>query len=111
MEKDKKYLEKLPILDIIQYIRASLFIIIQIKLKEEIEKYNNNKNKTKNIFDDIIAQDYETLLRKEEAEIRQHICSEHQFKLHLEYLEQKIMEIEDENLILEKKIVRNYLFT
>ena len=66
MEKDKKYLEKLPILDIIQYIRTSLFIIIQIKLKEEIEKYNNNKNKTKNIFDDIIAQDYETLLRKEE---------------------------------------------
>ena len=95
MEKDKKYLEKLPILDIIQYIRTSLFIIIQIKLKEEIEKYNNNKNKTKNIFDDIIAQDYETLLRKEEAEIRQHIC-----------LEQKIMEIEDENLSLEKKIVR-----
>ena len=106
MEKDKKYLEKLPILDIIQYIRTSLFIIIQIKLKEEIEKYNNNKNKTKNIFDDIIAQDYETLLRKEEAEIRQHICSEHQFKLHSEYLEQKIMEIEDENLYLEKKIVR-----
>ena len=103
MEKDKKYLEKLPILDIIQYIRTSLFIIIQIKLKEEIEKYNNNKNKTKNIFDDIIAQDYETLLRKED---RQHICSEHQFKLHSEYLEQKIMEIEDENLSLEKKIVR-----
>ena len=111
MEKDKKYLEKLPILDIIQYIRTSLFIIIQKKLKEEIEKYNNNKNKTKNIFDDIIAQDYETLLRKEEAEIRQHISIEHQFKLHFENLAEKISELEDDNYILAKKIVsKKYIF-
>ena len=105
MEKDKKNLEKLPILDIIQYIKTSLFIIIQIKLKEEIEKYNN-ENKSKDIFDDFISQDYETLLRKEEAEIRQHICTENQFKLHSEYLEQKIMEIEDDNFMLSKEIVR-----
>ena len=74
-----------------------------MKLKEEIEKYN--KNKSKNIFDDIIAKDYETLLRKEEAEIRQHICVEHQFKLHSEYLEQKIMEFEEDNIMLSKKLV------
>ena len=75
-----------------------------MKLKEEIEKYN--KNKSKNIFDEIIAKDYETLLRKEEAEIRQHICVEHQFKLHSEYLEQKIMEFEEDNIMLSKKLVR-----
>lgn len=74
-----------------------------MKLKEEIEKYN--KNKSKNIFDEIIAKDYETLLRKEEAEIRQHICVEHQFKLHSEYLEQKIMEFEEDNNMLSKKLV------
>jgi hypothetical protein len=74
-----------------------------MKLKEEIEKYN--KNKSKNIFDEIIAKDYETLLRKEEAEIRQHICVEHQFKLHSEYLEQKIMEFEEDNIMLSKKLV------
>ena len=74
-----------------------------MKLKEEIEKYN--KNKSKNIFDEIIAKDYETLLRKEEAEIRQHICVEHQFKLHYEYLEQKIMEFEEDNIMLSKKLV------
>ena len=74
-----------------------------MKLKEEIEKYN--KNKSKNIFDEIIAKDYETLLRKEEAEIRQHICLEHQFKLHSEYLEQKIMEFEEDNIMLSKKLV------
>ena len=74
-----------------------------MKLKEEIEKYN--KNKSKNVFDEIIAKDYETLLRKEEAEIRQHICVEHQFKLHSEYLEQKIMEFEEDNNMLSKKLV------
>ena len=74
-----------------------------MKLKEEIEKYN--KNKSKNIFDEIIAKDYETLLRKEEAEIRQHICVEHQFKLHSEYLEQKLMEFEEDNIMLSKKLV------
>ena len=74
-----------------------------MKLKEEIEKYN--KNKSKNIFDEIIAKNYESLLRKEEAEIRQHICVEHQFKLHSEYLEQKIMEFEEDNNMLSKKLV------
>ena len=74
-----------------------------MKLKEEIEKYN--KNKSKNIFDEIIAKNYESLLRKEEAEIRQHICVEHQFKLHSEYLEQKIMEVEEDNIMLSKKLV------
>jgi hypothetical protein len=74
-----------------------------MKLKEEIEKYN--KNKSKNIFDEIIAKNYESLLRKEEAEIRQHICVEHQFKLHSEYLEQKIMEFEEDNIMLSKKLV------
>ena len=74
-----------------------------MKLKEEIEKYY--KNKSKNIFDEIIAKNYESLLRKEEAEIRQHICVEHQFKLHSEYLEQKIMEFEEDNIMLSKKLV------
>ena len=76
---------------------------MQMKLKEEIEKYY--KNKSKNIFDEIIAKNYESLLRKEEAEIRQHICVEHQFKLHSEYLEQKIMEFEEDNIMLSKKLV------
>jgi hypothetical protein len=59
----------------------------------------------KKISEEIAAEDYETLLRKEEAEIRQHISIEHQFKLHSEYLEQRITELEDNNFILEKKIV------
>ena len=101
-------MEKIPILDIIQYIKESLFIIIQIKVKEELAKCKENK--IKNILDENVAEDYETLLRKEEAEIRQLICSQHQYKLYSENLERKIMGLEDDNYILSKKIVRNNLF-
>ena len=104
MKQDKENLKKLPILDIINYIKSSLLIIINIKLKEELEKQKDEKIQKK-ISEEIAAEDYETLLRKEEAEIRQHISIEHQFKLHSEYLEQRITELEDNNFILEKKIV------
>ena len=104
MKQDKENLKKLPILDIINYIKSSLLIIIDIKLKEELEKQKDEKIQKK-ISEEIAAEDYETLLRKEEAEIRQHISIEHQFKLHSEYLEQRITELEDNNFILEKKIV------
>ena len=104
MKQDKENLKKLPILYIINYIKTSLLIIINIKLKEELEKQKDEKIQKK-ISEEIAAEDYETLLRKEEAEIRQHISIEHQFKLHSEYLEQRITELEDNNFILEKKIV------
>jgi hypothetical protein len=104
LKQDKENLKKLPILDIINYIKTSLLIVIKIKLKEELEKQKDEKIQKK-ISEEIAAEDYETLLRKEEAEIRQHISIEHQFKLHSEYLEQRITELEDNNFILEKKIV------
>ena len=104
LENNRKSLEKIPIIEIINYIRTSLYIIIQIKIKEELEK-NKDDNTKKKIWEENAAEDYETLLRKEEAEIRQHICLQHQFKLHSENLEQKIMELEDDNYILAKKIV------
>ena len=104
MERDRKNLEKIPILEIINYIKISLYIIIQIKVREELEKNKDNSH-NKIILEENAAEDYETLLRKEEAEIRQHICVEHQFKLHSENLEQKLMELENDNHILEKKIV------
>ena len=91
-------------LDIINYIRESLQIIIKIKVKEEIDKYiedqENNKNENENA-----AEDYETLLRKEESEIRSHISIEHQFKLHLDNLTEKVCELENDNYLLAKKIV------
>ena len=101
-ETERKNLKKISILDLINYIKESLYITIQIKVKEELEKLKNNKDKK--ILDENVAEDYEALLRKEEAEIRQHICIEHQFKLHSESLEEKIFELKNNNHILEKKI-------
>ena len=76
-------------MDIINYIKISLQIIIELKVKEEVEKYNKEKE-DKNPNNENTAEDYETLLRKEEAEIRQHISVEHQFKLHLDNFSEKI---------------------
>ena len=89
-------------LDIINYIRESLQIIIKIKIKEEIDKYIEDQENNKN---ENAAEDYETLLRKEESEIRSHISIEHQFKLHLDNLTEKVCELENDNYLLAKKIV------
>ena len=78
-------------------------IIIELKAKEEIDKYK--KENDEKIINENIAEDYETLLRKEESEIRQHISIEHQFKLHFDNFSEKINELENDNYILVKKLV------
>ena len=90
-------------MDIINYIRESFHIIINIKVEDEINKFIEKSGK--NIHDENAAEDYESLLRKEEAEIRQHIAIEHQFKLHLDNFIEKISELEKDNYLLAKKIV------
>jgi hypothetical protein len=95
-------------LDIINYIKISLQIIIELKVKEEVEK-NNKEKEDKNLNNENTAEDYETLLRKEEAEIRQHISVEHQFKLHFDNFSEKISDLENDNYILTKKIVNHIL--
>ena len=92
-------------LDIINYIKESLHIIIKIKAKEEIDQYKQGKEKK----DENAAEDYETLLRKEEAEIRQHISIEHQLKLYMDNMLEKIYELEKDNHLLAKKIVNKPL--
>ena len=82
-----------------------MHIIIKIKAKEDIDQYIEENEKE----DEKAAEDYETLLRKEEAEIRQHISIEHQFKLHMDNMLEKIYELENDNYLLAKKIVNKYL--
>ena len=67
-EKKFNDLYKIKTIDIIQYIKESLSDILQ-------EKINVNA-----------AEDYEILLRKHEAAIRQHISIENQLKLYYEKL-------------------------
>ena len=108
MKQDKENLKKLPILDIINYIKTSLLIVINIKLKEELEKQKDEKIQKK-ISEEIAAEDYETLLRKEEAEIRQHISIEHQFKIQCEKYAQELDSLEDEKSLLLMQIVSNQI--
>jgi hypothetical protein len=110
LEQEKENLKNLPLLDIIKYIKVSLNVIIQIRAKEEVEKYKAENEKGNKKVNENFAEDYETLLRKEEAEIRQHISIEHQFKIHFENLAEKISELEEDNIILAKKYVRKLKF-
>ena len=101
MEEEKKRIAKLDLLEIIKYIKDSFDIIVSIKLDNVIKKQNDH-SKIENTM-----EDYENLLRKEEATIRQHISIEQQMKLHLEKLLEKLEKSENERENIIKKIVRN----
>ena len=96
----KQMLSKLTILDLIEYIKSSIDIIIDMKIKEdkeEIKLKNNNYD-----------EDYESLLRREEAWIRKHIGIENQLRLDYSNLFDKYKECEKDNIILMNQIVKFY---
>ena len=105
-EKNNEELEKLiylSIKDIIEYIKSSIDIIVSIKVDEELEKYNQDNPNA--------ANDYETLLRKEEQSIRQHISTENQLKIQCEKFKEKMEQLENEKNIIIEEIVSNvYIF-
>ena len=72
-------------------IRDTINTIISIKVKDEIQKLMINKQ-MKNT-----PEEYEELLRQEEAEIRKHISTEHQLKIQIEKMQEKIERLEKEN--------------
>ena len=55
------------------------------------------------------AEDYETLLQKEEATIRQHISYEHEMKIEYEKSVEKIEIMELENKLLLYQVVSYYI--
>ena len=87
LAKESNNLYKIKTIDIIQYIKEFL--------NEIFQKQNIDINE---------AEDYEILLRKHEAAIRQHIAIENQLKLYYEKLEEEINLLEKENKILIKNI-------
>ena len=70
-------------------------------MDSKINDFKNFLNEDNNA-----ATEYETLLQKLEASIRQHISYEHQFKIEYEKLVNKAEEVEAENKILIKQIVK-----
>jgi hypothetical protein len=110
LEQEKLNIKNLSMLDIINYIRESIRIIIQIKAQEEVEKYKAEHEANQSKENEKYAEDYETLLRREEAEIRQHISIEHQFRIQFDNLLEKIDELEDDNYFMSQRIVRKYSY-
>ena len=99
--KETENVMNLPLTDIIEYIKSTLDIIVSIKVEEKINEYKKYLNEDKNA-----ASEYETLLQKLEATIRQHISYEHQFKIEYEKLLNKAEEIDIEKKMLTKQIVK-----
>ena len=87
-------------MDLIEYIKSTIDIIVALKVDSKINDYKSYLNEDSNM-----ASDYETLLQKLEASIRQHISYEHQFKIEYEKLLNKAEEIENDKKSLKKQIV------
>ncbi len=76
---------------IIEYIKTSIDILVDMKVKKQIETFFSNYN-MKNENSNVEA--YEELLRKSESDIRNHIKIEHQMKIYSDNLKSKIEELE-----------------
>ena len=93
-------MKKISLLEIVNYIKDSIDVIVSFKVEDLIDEYKSNK-------DENAATDYETLLQKEEACIRQHISYEHEIKIEYEKLLDKIEVLELEKKLLLYQIVSN----
>lgn len=77
---------------IIEYIKTSIDILVDIKVKNQIETFFNNYHNKLEEFNS--SEAYEDLLRKSESDIRNHIKIEHQMKIYSDNLKAKIEELE-----------------
>ena len=81
---------------LINYIKNSFDIIVTCLLEEKANIYNEERDNKR--------QDYETLLIKYEADIREHIKIEHQMKLYIETLETEKEELKYKIKLKKEKI-------
>ena len=93
IQKDLNNLIKKPLIELIDYIKNSIDIIISIKLNEALEN-----NKSNIILSD--AREYEILLQKEEKNNREHISVEHQLRIQCEKFAQELDTLEEEKTVL-----------
>ena len=99
--KEINELKDISLLDIVDDVKNSIDVIVSLKVEETVDEYKSKKNEN-------AATDYETLLQKEEAAIRQHISYEHQIKLEYEKLLEKIEIMELENKLVLYQMVSFY---
>ena len=89
-----------------EYIKSSFDIAVTLQSEKKFKEFKKTLNYEIN---DNYSEDYETLLRKLESDIRQHISIEHQLKLYGEKLIDKLEELEKENMILSEKLVKHFI--
>lgn len=81
---------------IINYIKESIDILIEIGINERVDDYYNKKKEEQ--------QEYESILIKYENDIRGHIKVEHQLKLYADNLQIEFEQIERKNKAFREKI-------
>lgn len=81
---------------LLNYIKNSFDIIVKNLLEEKANIYNEERDNTR--------QEYETVLIKYEADIREHIKIEHQMKLYIDSLETEKEELKYKNHLKKLKI-------
>ena len=96
--KEVQELYDISLLDIINYVKNSIDVIVSFRVEEMVDEYKSNIN-------DNMATDYETLLQKQEAALRQHISYEHQMKIEYEKTVERLELSELENKLLQYQIV------
>jgi len=85
-------------LTVLDYIRSTVEIIISMH-SENQPVQNLSSQKTEDL-----AETYENLLQKMEAEVRTHIRVQQQLKIHAETIKLKLDEVEQENVNLKAEI-------
>ena len=98
-DDEKKYLEKLSILTLTEYIDSAIGIIVNLKIEDELAK---NKDEKKSKYEQYA--DWESLLRKEEEDIRMYISNELKLKLYIDQMEEKMENLEKEKNELSLKL-------
>ena len=98
LDQEKSSLQTVSSLSLINYIKVNLNILIKLKVVDKLSKLKSNPAEFISLYDsELPTNDYEKLLRRYEADIRNYIKVVNFLKIHIEELNQK-------QEILEKQI-------
>ena len=90
LEQEKSSLQSLSPKSLIDYIKVHLNLLINLKVSDKLSKLKNNPLEFISLYgSELPANDYEKLLRRYEADIRNYIKIVNVLKIHIEELNQK----------------------
>ena len=90
LEQEKASLKSISSLSLIDYIKVHLNLLINLKVSDKLSKLKTNPIDFISLYgSELPANDYEKLLRRYEADIRNYIKLVNILKIHIEELNQK----------------------